>query len=43
MKLVREQKAEKNNEFENIAMKLSKMKQGKKDLIILKSQIYIYL
>lgn len=37
MKLVTEQKAEKHNEFENIAMKLSKMKQGKKDLIIFKS------
>ena len=36
MKLVTEQEAEKHNDFEHIAMKLSKMKQRKKDLIILK-------
>ena len=34
MKLVTEQEAEKHNDFEHIAMKLSKMKQRKKDLII---------
>ena len=43
MKLVTEQEAEKHNDFEHIAMKLSKMKQRKKDLIILKNLINIYL
>ena len=43
MKLVTEQEAEKHNDFEHIAMKLSKIKQRKKDLIILKNLINIYL